>query len=168
MAAKEIKELINDSVVKVKSGTELVNESGTTLSEIVMSVKKVGDIVSEIAAASQKQSAGIDQVNQAVTSMDEVTQQNAALAEETSAAAASMSDKAREMHQIMNIFKVNENNSDRLLLKENTVTSKVSIESPYENNSNKTTQNFTGSKEEIIKIKQIKTQADESDEWEKF
>ena len=105
-AAREIKELIQDSVEKVQSCANLVNQSGATLEEIVIGVKKVGDIVSEIASASQEQSAGIDQVNQAVTSMDEVTQQNAALAEQTSAASTSMSDKARDMEQLMNFFKV--------------------------------------------------------------
>jgi len=105
-AAKEIKELIQDSVVKVKIGADLVNDSGATLDEIVSGVKKVGDIISEIAAASQEQSTGIDQVNQAVTSMDELTQQNAALAEETAAAAASMTDKAREMSGKMNYFTI--------------------------------------------------------------
>jgi methyl-accepting chemotaxis protein len=105
-AAKEIKELIQDSVGKVKIGADLVNESGETLEEIVGGVKKVGDIISEIAAASQQQSSGIDQVNQAVTSMDELTQQNAALAEETAAAAASMTDKARDMSGKMNYFTI--------------------------------------------------------------
>ncbi len=105
-AAKEIKELIQDSGEKVKIGAELVNSSGDTLEEIVGAVKKVGDIISEITAASQEQSAGIDQINQAVTSMDELTQQNAALAEETSAASASMTDKAREMNEMMNFFSV--------------------------------------------------------------
>ena len=105
-AAKEIKDLIQDSVEKVKAGADLVNESGETLEEIVEGVKKVGDIISEIAAASQEQSAGIDQVNQAVSSMDELTQQNAALAEETSAASASMTDQAREMNQMMSFFTI--------------------------------------------------------------
>ena len=105
-AAKEIKELIQDSAGKVQTGAALVNESGTTLEEIVTGVKKVGDIISEIAAASQEQSAGIDQVNQAVTSMDEATQQNAALAEQTSAASASMSEKASEMEQLISFFTV--------------------------------------------------------------
>ena len=105
-AAKEIKELIQDSVEKVKVGAALVSESGETLGEIVDGVMKVGDIISEIAAASQEQSAGIDQINQAVTSMDELTQQNAALAEETSAAAASMTDKARDMSGMMGFFTV--------------------------------------------------------------
>ena len=107
-AAKEIKDLIQDSVEKVKVGADLVNESGETLGEIVVGVKKVGDIISEIAAASLQQSAGIDQVNQAVTSMDELTQQNAALAEETSAASESMTEKASEMNNMMSFFTVDE------------------------------------------------------------
>jgi len=108
-AAKEIKTLIQDSQSKVQVGAALVNESGETLSEIVNAVKKVGDIVAEIAASSAEQATGIDQVNQAVTSMDEITQQNAALAEETSAASASMYDKAAEMNQTMNFFEVRSN-----------------------------------------------------------
>ncbi|PLY14193.1 MAG: hypothetical protein C0631_12050 [Sedimenticola sp.] len=105
-AAKEIRVLIQDSVEKVQDGSALVNESGKTLDEIIVSVKKVSDIISEIAASSQEQAAGIDQVNIAVTSMDEMTQQNAALAEQTSAAAASMSDKASEMEQMIDFFKL--------------------------------------------------------------
>ncbi len=105
-AAKEIKELIQDSAQKVQSGAELVNESGETLQEIVGAVKKVGDIVAEIAAASAEQSAGIDQVNQAVTSMDEVTQQNAALAEQTSAASRSLDERTIELESMMSFFKV--------------------------------------------------------------
>jgi len=93
-AAKEIKDLINDSVDKVKVGSELVDESGQTLSEIMESVKKVTDIVAEIAAASEEQSAGIEQVNNAVTQMDNVTQQNAALVEEASAASKSMEQQS--------------------------------------------------------------------------
>ena len=105
-AAKEIKELIQDSVSKVHSGSDLVNQSGETLAEIVDGVKKVADIISEITAASTEQSAGIDQVNQAVTTMDEGTQQNAALAEQTSAAAVSLNEKAREMDGLIAFFKV--------------------------------------------------------------
>ncbi len=105
-AAKEIKELIKDSGTKVRLGAELVNESGQTLKDIVDAVKKVGEIITDIAAASAEQASGIDQVNQAVTSMDEVTQQNAALAEETSAASASMSDKAQELNDLVARFKV--------------------------------------------------------------
>jgi len=104
-AAKEIKELIQDSVGKVQTGTELVNASGETLDEIVTGIKKVGDIIADIAAASAEQATGIEQVNRAVTSMDELTQQNATLAEETSAASASMSEKAAEMAQLVAFFK---------------------------------------------------------------
>ncbi len=104
-AAKEIKELINDSVSKVHAGAELVNESGETLQEIVTGVKKVGDIVAEIAAASAEQASGIDQVNQAITTMDEMTQQNAALAEQTSAASVSLNDKAKQIESTMSFFK---------------------------------------------------------------
>jgi len=93
-AAKEIKGLINDSVDKVKVGSQLVDESGKTLSEIMESVKKVTDIVAEIAAASEEQSAGIEQVNNAVSQMDNVTQQNAALVEEASAASKSMEQQS--------------------------------------------------------------------------
>ncbi|MFL6550629.1 MAG: methyl-accepting chemotaxis protein [Povalibacter sp.] len=96
-AAKEIKELIKDSVDKVKVGSELVDESGQTLSEIMESVKKVTDIVAEIAAASEEQSAGIEQVNNAVTQMDSVTQQNAALVEQASAASKSMEQQSMQL-----------------------------------------------------------------------
>lgn len=103
-AAKEIKDLIQDSVGKVKAGSELVNESGEKLHEIVQGVRKVGDIVAEIAAASSEQSAGIEQVNQAITSMDELTQQNAALAEQASAASVNMSEQSQSMFRQMQFF----------------------------------------------------------------
>ncbi|KZC38094.1 MULTISPECIES: methyl-accepting chemotaxis protein [Rhodanobacter] len=103
-AAKEIKGLIAESEEKVKSGSELVNQSGKALAEIVESVKKVTDIVAEIAAASQEQSAGIDQVNNAVMQMDEMTQQNAALVEEASAAARAMQEQAGELSEQVGFF----------------------------------------------------------------
>ena len=93
-AAKEIKDLIKDSVDKVKVGSQLVDESGKTLAEIMESVKKVTDIVAEIAAASEEQSVGIEQVNNAVTQMDSVTQQNAALVEQATAASKSMEQQS--------------------------------------------------------------------------
>lgn len=98
-AAKEIKELINDSVTKV------VDEAGSTMDEIVTAVKRVTDIMSEISAASQEQSSGIEQINQAVTQMDEVTQQNAALVEEASAAAESMKEQSKVLIQAVSVFK---------------------------------------------------------------
>lgn len=104
-AAKESKELIQTSVQKVRAGTEFVNETGKSLSEIVAGVQKVGDIVAQIADASVEQSAGIGQVNQAVAQMDEITQQNAALAEEASAASVSMSDLSTNMVEMLAFFK---------------------------------------------------------------
>ncbi|BAP56743.1 methyl-accepting chemotaxis protein [Thioploca ingrica] len=105
-AAKEIKELIKDSVTKVTEGTKLANQSGETLEEIVTAVKKVNDIIAEIAAASQEQSSGIQQVNKAVTQMDEMTQQNAALVEEAAAASESMSTQAQNLKQQVTFFKL--------------------------------------------------------------
>jgi len=105
-AAKEIKELISDSVSKVEDGTRLVDEAGATMDEIVSAVKRVTDIMAEISAASQEQSSGIEQVNQAVTQMDEVTQQNAALVEEAAAAAESMQDQAQALTQAVTVFKL--------------------------------------------------------------
>jgi methyl-accepting chemotaxis protein len=105
-AAKEIKGLINDSANKVKAGSELVDQSGKALAEIVDSVKKVTDIVAEIAAASSEQSAGIDQVNHAVLQMDEMTQQNAALVEESAAAARAMHEQATELSRQVSFFQV--------------------------------------------------------------
>jgi len=104
-AAKESKELIQNSVQKVKIGGEYVNETGEALNNIVTSVIKVGDIVSEIAAASAEQSVGIKQVNQAVSQMDAITQQNAALAEEASAASMSMAEQATAMMKLVRFFK---------------------------------------------------------------
>ena len=105
-AAKEIKELISDSVEKVGSGTKLVDEAGKTMEEIVTSVKRVTDIMSEITAASQEQSAGIEQVNQAITQMDEVTQQNAALVEQAAAAAESMQEQAENLARAVGSFRL--------------------------------------------------------------
>ena len=105
-AAKEIKELISDSVSKVEEGTRLVENAGNTMNEIVSSVQRVTDIMGEISAASQEQSAGIDQVNTAITSMDEVTQQNAALVEEAAAAAESLVDQAVSLMDVVGSFKL--------------------------------------------------------------
>ncbi len=105
-AAKEIKELIRDSVGKVEDGTLLVNESGSTLQEIVSAVQKVTQMVSDISIASEEQSSGIEQVNKAVAQMDEMTQQNAALVEQASAAGQSMADQANSMRQLLSFFSV--------------------------------------------------------------
>jgi methyl-accepting chemotaxis protein len=106
-AAKEIKELITDSVSKTAEGTKQVENAGNTMQEIVASVQRVTDIMGEISAASIEQSAGINQVNTAVTSMDEVTQQNAALVEQAAAAAESLVEQAVSLIESVNIFKLN-------------------------------------------------------------
>jgi len=105
-AAKEIKALIGDSVEKVNLGSKLVADAGTTMDEIVASVHKVSDMISEITAASSEQSAGINEVNQAIGSMDAVTQQNAALVEQAAAAAESMQQQAAALAQAVSVFKV--------------------------------------------------------------
>lgn len=105
-AAKEIKDLISDSVNKVQEGTKLVEDAGATMNEIVKSVQSVTDIMGEITAASEEQSSGIDQVNSAITSMDEVTQQNAALVEQAAAAAESLVEQASELMETVGAFKL--------------------------------------------------------------
>jgi methyl-accepting chemotaxis protein len=107
-AAKEIKELIQDSVRKVEDGSVLVTQSGQTLEKIVSSVKKVSDIVAEIAAASREQSSGIEQVNRAVMQMDELTQQNAALVEEGTAASQAMAGQVRGLNDMLERYRVTE------------------------------------------------------------
>jgi len=104
-AAKEIKTLIGDSVEKVDIGARLADQAGATMGEIVDSVKRVTDIMSEITAASQEQATGIEQVNQAIMQMDQVTQQNAALVEEAAAAAASLQEQAGNLVQVVGVFK---------------------------------------------------------------
>ncbi len=110
-AAKEIKTLIGDSVEKVEGGSKLVAQAGQTMEEIVTSIKRVTDIMSEITAASVEQSAGIEQVNIAITQMDEVTQQNAALVEEAAAAAESLEEQAQNLSASVATFKVDDNAS---------------------------------------------------------
>lgn len=105
-AAKKIKTLIGDSAEHVSLGSGLVNESGEALAVIVESVKKVSDIVAEIAAASTEQSAGIEQVNTAVSQMDEVTQQNAALVEEAAAASRAMEEQATNLRRQVGYFRL--------------------------------------------------------------
>jgi methyl-accepting chemotaxis protein len=107
-AAKEIKTLIQDSVGKVTEGTKLVDESGKALAEIVVRVKKVTDVMAEIASSSREQASGIEQVNKAITMMDDVTQQNAALVEEASAAAQALSEQASNLTQLISRYKVGE------------------------------------------------------------
>jgi methyl-accepting chemotaxis protein len=113
-AAKEIKELIGDSVDKVDAGSRLVDEAGQTMELIVTSIKQVADIMGEITAATQEQSNGIEEVNQAITQMDEMTQQNAALVEEAAAAAESMQEQAQNLAHAVSIFKLSSDAMHRM------------------------------------------------------
>ncbi|GIZ50900.1 methyl-accepting chemotaxis protein [Noviherbaspirillum aridicola] len=105
-AAREIKSLIDDSVSRISSGSELVARAGATMDEVVASVRRVSDIIGEISAASQEQTAGIEQVNQAISQMDETTQQNASLVEQAAAASASMQQEAARLAEAVGQFRL--------------------------------------------------------------
>jgi len=105
-AAKEIKMLINASVEKVEHGTALVDQAGSTMTEVVTSIKRVTDIMGEISSASNEQALGVAQVGEAVKQMDEVTQQNAALVEEMAAAASSLKNQANDLVEAVSVFKL--------------------------------------------------------------
>jgi methyl-accepting chemotaxis protein len=107
-AAKEIKTLIGDSVDKVRDGSNLVEQAGVTMEEVVASVRRVTDIMGEITSASQEQSIGIANVNHTILEMDETTQQNAALVEQAAAAAASMQDQAAKLARVVSVFKLDQ------------------------------------------------------------
>ncbi|MEX5746536.1 methyl-accepting chemotaxis protein [Massilia sp. X63] len=111
-AAKEIKSLIGDSTQAVEAGSKLVGEAGSTMHEIVESVRRVTDIMGEITAASAEQTAGIEQINEAVTQMDQVTQQNAALVEEAAAAAAAMQEQAHQLAEAVSVFRIAARDAD--------------------------------------------------------
>ncbi|ABM32819.1 methyl-accepting chemotaxis protein [Paracidovorax citrulli] len=105
-AAKEIKELITASVAQVQSGTALVDQAGTTMTEVVDSIRRVTDVVSQISVASREQSAGVSQVGEAVTQMDQATQQNAALVEQSAAAANALRSQADQLVAAVAVFRV--------------------------------------------------------------
>ncbi|WP_313311221.1 methyl-accepting chemotaxis protein [Pulveribacter sp.] len=105
-AAREIKQLITDSVDRVEQGTQLVDRAGSTMTEIVASIRRVNDIVGEISAASREQSAGVSQVGEAIMQMDQATQQNAALVEQSAAAAGSLKTQAGQLVQAVAVFRI--------------------------------------------------------------
>jgi methyl-accepting chemotaxis protein-1 (serine sensor receptor) len=107
-AAKEIKTLIGASVERVEHGTTLVDQAGTTMTEVVSSIKRVTDIMGEISAASNEQALGVAQVGEAVSQMDQTTQQNAALVEQMAAAASSLKGQAQELVQTVAVFRLSE------------------------------------------------------------
>ncbi|BDZ73342.1 hypothetical protein GCM10025856_10610 [Methylophaga marina] len=161
-AAKEIKELINDSGEKVREGSTLVNESGKTLEEIVEGAKKVGDIISEIAAAGTEQTSGIEQVNQAVTQMDEMTQQNAALVEQAAAASESLDEQGKHLEEMMQFFTTNatEQHTPRQVTTPKASTSHVKRQIA--------THAKTPPQPSLPTKRQVMTKEQESDEWEEF
>jgi methyl-accepting chemotaxis protein len=171
-AAKEIKQLIANSVEKVQSGTLQVQKAGETMDEIVTAVKMVTDIVNEIAAASQEQSAGIDQVNKAIANMDEVTQQNAALVEEAAAAAESLEAQAHELTESVSQFKLAKNDGQHTFTKQNASAQSQNGSTRAELNEVKVArtaelQNVkkaNGSK----RLKAPKAKAEDAREWEEF
>jgi len=105
-AAKEIKVLIDDSVVQVGSGTSQVQQAGKSMNDMLESVRRVSDVVTEITAASEEQSVGIEEVNRAVIQMDQVTQQNAALVEEAAAAAAALQEQSANLAAVVSVFRL--------------------------------------------------------------
>ena len=105
-AAKEIKGLIDTSVARVEEGTRLVDQAGSTMTELVGSIRRVTEIMGEIASASVEQSAGVRQIGEAITEMDAATQQNSALVEESAAAAESLRNQAAALVDAVAVFKI--------------------------------------------------------------
>jgi methyl-accepting chemotaxis protein len=119
-AAREIKNMISDSVEKVDSGSKLVNNAGASMREIVDQVKRVTDLISEITSAALEQSSGIGQINEAVTQMDHGTQQNAALVEQSAAAAASLKEQAERLTRAVSVFQLSAVETSRVLVQAKT------------------------------------------------
>jgi methyl-accepting chemotaxis protein len=160
-AAKEIKELISDSVGKTAEGTRQVEMAGETMQEIVSSVKRVTDIIGEIAAASTEQSAGIAQINDAIMKMDDVTQQNTALVEEAAAAAESLMEQADELINTVAVFQLDGNrqnigNDRRVTLNPMRITSKPVVRETESRSATK-----------AVKVAIVKSGSDDGD-WEEF
>jgi methyl-accepting chemotaxis protein len=157
-AASEIKSLIGDSVEKVEDGTKLVTQAGLTMGEIVSSIRGVTAIMSEISAESMEQTSGIEQVNQAVAQMDNVTQQNAALVEQAAASAESLEEQAHNLSITVNSFKV-DNNSRGMPLKNQ----------PSVKESTKDKLNSLQNRTDILKVRKPKLHViPNSGEWEEF
>ena len=172
-AAKEIKELITDSVQKTTEGTTQVENAGKTMDEIVNSVKRVTDIIGEIAAASIEQSSGIDQVNTAVTNMDEVTQQNAALVEEAAAAAESLLEQANSLSETVSVFKLGNESGGRGHKTSHSTHHHTSHTTTERRASNSPLRGKTASKAKAAPAPQAqatfaKTGTDDAGDWEEF
>ncbi len=157
-AAKEIKSLIDESVQKVDVGNKLVAQAGDTMEQVVISVRRVTDIMSEITAASQEQSQGIEQVNQAIAQMDEVTQQNATLVEEAAAAAQSMQLQTGSLAQVVGMFRLD-------------TSSAMAIAAPTQKNAIERIDKQPAAAKTTRPIKRVATKAPASNKeesWEEF
>ncbi|MFZ6771544.1 methyl-accepting chemotaxis protein [Undibacterium sp. SXout7W] len=164
-AAKEIKELISNSVDKVEAGSRLVDDAGKTMDEIVVSIKSVADIMAEITAASAEQRDGINQVNLAITKMDEATQQNAALVEQAAAAAGSMREQANNLNHAVSIFKVDGGSAQPKSVAAPTVKPAVKESSAPQKKAIKTIASSSGSSASTSS--KVASTAKE-DDWEEF
>lgn len=136
-AAKEIKTLIGASVERVESGSRLVNEAGSTMTEIVTSFKRVTDIIGEITARSSEQTDGLEQINASVSQLDQMTQQNAALVEESAAAAESLKEQAGRLSQTVSVFRVESGGRSTHSLAAASANAKSSHTDAYESYRNK-------------------------------
>ncbi|MDP2072211.1 methyl-accepting chemotaxis protein [Methylotenera sp.] len=171
-AAKEIKDLISDSVSKTAAGTKQVENAGNTMQEIVTSVKRVSDIISEIAAASQEQSIGIEQVNDAVMKMDDMTQQNTALVEEAAAAAESMMEQADELMNAVSVFQLEGESQNRSQI--NKQSDRRVINNPMRGSAGRSARPLASKSAESspsparpVKVASVKSGTDDGD-WEEF
>lgn len=153
-AAKEIKALIEASSTQVKEGSVLVESAGETMREVVSSVRRVTDIMDEISAASQEQSSGIEQVNQAVAQMDEVTQQNAALVQEASSAASSLEEQAARLESVVSTFRLAEGSHP---------TQHAPLSSPQQS-----LQSSPRQQTALMRLAPSKTATSAEDDWEAF
>jgi len=158
-AAKEIKELIEDSVKKVDDGSHLVEASGQTLTEIIASVKKVSEIISEISSAGVEQTSGIEQANKAILHIDETTQQNTAMVEETAAASEALGEQSQKLSQMVAFFR-----SDASAVMSN------EVQSPVQNTERRSAERPWGAPnaQGPATAPQQAMQEVESGEWEQF
>jgi methyl-accepting chemotaxis protein len=129
-AAKEIKELIDDSIAKVDAGGALVDRAGATMQQIVTSVQQVADIMNEITSASQEQSSGIEQVNKAIVEMDNATQQNAALVEQAAAAARSMQEQSERLVEAVSVFRMEGSAAELVAARESASSASTAVSVP--------------------------------------
>lgn len=166
-AAKEIKTLIGDSVEKVEAGSKLVDLAGTTMTEVVDSVRRVTDVISEISAAGQEQSTGIEQINIAITEMDNLTQQNAALVEEAAAAAGSLQDQAKNLAQLVSVFKIHGASSSSAKLNRPTQHNPA-ISSTVTKVASKNSMDRAPKTVKLVSKSTLSTTQNDTSEWETF